>query len=176
MKFFTLTEDISVRQAIPEDLKIISHIWKDGVNDGYNGKFLFDFDDIDIENQLLKLINQQDENFKFWVCETLEKKVIGWSTVQPFHSSPDKKVRNGMGFILTYILKGDRAKGLGLEFLQFVIDYCRNHTDIRYILGTQVRENIPSVKISDKVGFINLGKLPVQEGFPEYSIIVCETK
>jgi L-amino acid N-acyltransferase YncA len=162
------------RQATIDDVPRITEIWLEGVNAAFGTVDAEVGDLSQIHARLSKLVQQQTENFKFWVC--LEgSTIVGWSTVQPFHTTPMESMRNAYGFLSTYISKDCQGRGVGLDLVTFVIDYCRSHTQISFVLGLQDRSNVPSVAVTDRLGFTNFGSLPQVPDVPTLSIIACNT-
>lgn len=129
-----------------------------------------------IDDQLSKLIKEQTVNYRFWVLCDESDTALGWSTVQPFHTTPFEQIRLSYGFISTYMHSSCHGKGLGRALMQFTIDYCRNHTTIAYVIGIQDRNNLSSVRMTDRVGFVDFGCLPKVAGLTACSLIVCKTK
>ncbi len=163
----------TVREAIPADVARISVIWLEGAALAF-GEPADDAADIkEVEEQILKLILQQSDNFKFWICMDRDREIIGWCTVQPFHTTPYKKIRNSYGLISAYMGNEWRGKGVGQRFIQFVINYCRDCTSVSFIFGFQDRSNASSVTVFEKIGFQHFGELPLVAGFSPISMIIC---
>ena len=101
--------------------------------------------------------------------------MLGWSTVQPFSTTPLESTRNMYGFISTYISASARGQGVGRALLEFVIHYCKHYTDILYVLGIQAKSNGPSIAIAEHVGFQELGVFPQLKGTVPTAMIVCPT-
>jgi len=171
-----LNEDYRVRTANQTDVPRIAEIWLEGIAKAFANS---DKEIPPIENihmQLSKLVGQQTDDFKFWLCEDQSNSIIGWSTVQPFHTTPLESVRNAFGFISTYLTSSCQGRGVGTLLVRFVLDYCKDYTSVAYVIGVQDRANPASVKITDKFGFLDLGTLPKVEGIGACSIIVATTR
>jgi L-amino acid N-acyltransferase YncA len=170
-----LNAQYTLRTATADDVQRIAEIWIEGVASAF-GESAPELPPLErIQQQLLKLVEQQTDDFKFWLCLDDSEQTVGWSTVQPFHTTPLEKARNSYGFISTYMSDSCRGKGTGSQLMQFTVDYCRANTSIIYILGIQDRSNAASVKMTDRAGFCELGQLPAVVGTPICSVIVCQT-
>jgi L-amino acid N-acyltransferase YncA len=170
-----LNDEYHVRKATAEDVPRIADIWIEGVGAAFGDATPELPARSEIESQLLKLVGQQSSDFKFWLCVDAQGAIDGWSTVQPFHTTPLESARNSYGFLSTYMSSNCRGKGLGSELVQFVMTYCKEHTNICYVLGLQDRSNAASVKITDRAGFRDFGRLPRVQGLVPCSIIACLT-
>jgi L-amino acid N-acyltransferase YncA len=168
-----LTDDSFVREGIDSDIPAICQIWLQGVALAFGGSTPNLPTHEEMIDHFRSLLQRQDATFKFWVCVTTSDTLIGWSTVQPFHTTPLRAAREAYGFISTYMGDASRGRGVGSKLLEFVIAYCRNHTNLAYVLGIQDRSNIASVTISDRVGFVDYGVLPPSDRITPASIIVC---
>jgi L-amino acid N-acyltransferase YncA len=175
MTIYKLTKTYNVRQAEIADVPRIAEIWLEGAKPTFGALVDEDPDVLSVQAQLSKLVAQQTDNFKFWLCLDVSSTIVGWSTVQPIHNSPLEKMRNAYGLVSTYMASNSQGLGVGGHLLSFVIDYCKRHTTISLVFGFQDRSNIGSVTIGDRVGFIDHGKLPQVEGLPPVSLIVCVT-
>jgi L-amino acid N-acyltransferase YncA len=175
MTMYRLTDTHNVRQAEIADVPRIAEIWLEGAKPTFGELVDKDLDVVSVQQQLLKLVEQQTENFKFWLCVDRASAIVGWSTVQPLHNSPLEKMRNAYGLVSTYMASSCQGQGVGGQLLSFVIDYCKKHTTISLVFGFQDRSNIGSVTIGDRVGFMDHGTLPQIDGLPPVSLIVCVT-
>jgi L-amino acid N-acyltransferase YncA len=168
-----LDAEYAVRQAISADIPRIGEIWMQGVAQAFGSSPKQVPSAEAVTRQFAKLLLQQDENFKFWLCVDPEGKIAGWCTVQPFDTTPLDSVRAGFGFISTYMDPLYQGRGLGRKLSTFVVEYCWRHTEIAHILGLQDRNNRPSVRIMDDLGFANLGNFAANKRLDAFAVIVA---
>ena len=165
-----------VREASEEDVPRICEIWLEGAALAFGEPMDGRLADPEVIKQLTKLVRQQTSNFKFWVCLDSKNFIVGWCTVQPFHTTPYVKIRNSYGLISAYMSKDWRGKGIGHDLVQFAIDFCRESTTLAYVFGFQDRSNASSVSVFEKAGFTVFGDLPAITDFSPISMILCKTK
>jgi L-amino acid N-acyltransferase YncA len=170
---YPLTEDCFVREACEDDLPAICEIWLQGVALAFSGEVPSLPTKDEMAAHFRTLLLRQNDTFKFWLCVTSSGTAIGWSTIQPFHTTPLRHAREAYGFISTYMADASRGRGVGSELVEFAITYCRNNTGVAYVIGIQDRANVASVKAGDKAGFVDYGLLPPSERITPASIIVC---
>ncbi len=99
---------------------------------------------------------------KKWIVERAHESVF--LSVQHLSSSET------VGFIFLYVLESEKTnynlrfgyllaesvwgKGLGTELVKGLVDWCENVGDINSISGGVERDNIGSIKVLEKVGFV----------------------
>jgi len=166
----------TVREAVPADVPRITEVWLEGVVSAFGGNPapLPPRDVIDA--QMLKLVLQQTDNFKFWLCVNANGTIVGWTTIQPFHTTPWEEMRNLFGFMSTFFCNEGRGHGLGSLLTQFAIDYCREHTKIAWVIGMQDKANTPSVLMTRNAGFHDMGNLPHVDGLIDIGLVIAKTK
>lgn len=175
MELYQLGEEHQVRQAMEADIPQLFNIWKEA-NSSFSNVKGFDsrppIDDEFAHKQLKDLVVNQDQNFRFWVALDSANKILGYSTTQPLWPTPDKYLREGVGFIMTYIDQKHKGEGIGQRLFEYNMDYCRNHTTLKYCFGFRLPANALSVKITDKSGYETIGHFPQREDFPLFDIIM----
>ncbi|HTC00952.1 MAG TPA: GNAT family N-acetyltransferase [Ferruginibacter sp.] len=171
-------ERYKIRQAELKDTDFIVDIWIDGNIEQYSSQSLGTTTNEDLKRIISNHITIQDDNFKFWVCITDEDEIIGWQSILPFHASPNPLVRNCFAQSSTYVKKEFQTKGVGKFLLQHALNYCSDNTEIVYVIGLVVTENLKSLKMCDKLGFLNYGTLPknkLNHNFPNFDMVIYET-
>jgi L-amino acid N-acyltransferase YncA len=164
-----------VREASIADVPRLCAIWLEGAALAFGEAIGDSLSDEDVEKQIRTLVLRQTDNFKFWVCQTPSDEIIGWCTIQPFHTTPFARIRNAYGLISAYMSNSWRNKGVGQVFVQFAVDYCKLHTTVSFVFGFQDRSNASSVAVFEKIGFNVFGNLPRLPSFSPIAMIVCTT-
>jgi L-amino acid N-acyltransferase YncA len=171
-------EGYFIRQAESKDADFIVDIWMDGNIEQYTFASLSSTTKQDLKRIINNHISIQDENFKFWVCVSNEGEIIGWQSILPFHASPNPLVRNSFAQSSTYVKKEFQHRGVGKGLLQHALKHCSENTEIVYVIGLLVTENIKSLKMCDNIGFLNYGTLPKNKSnndFPNFDLVIYET-
>ncbi|SDE31477.1 GNAT family N-acetyltransferase [Niabella drilacis] len=172
-----IPDAIMIYEATAMDVDDITTIWRQGVLE--QGAAANE-DHLKVDNlkkDFRHQIEQQNENFKFWIC-LYKDTIVGWRSILPFHVSPNPVVKSGFGQSSTYVKKEFQGKGIGKMLLDYALDYCKNHSNLKYVFGIVLTDNKKSLKMCDEIGFYNMGTLPkVQNAaFPEWDFLVYQTK
>ncbi|ANI90232.1 hypothetical protein A9P82_13595 [Arachidicoccus ginsenosidimutans] len=171
------TNNWIIRSATSSDVDDIAIIWQQGVLEQGS---VVDENHLQIDSlkkEFLHQIQQQTQDFKFWICLSLDNKIVGWQSILPFHVSPNPIVKSSFGQSSTYVRKEFQGKGIGKLLLRHALNYCKNHSDIKYVFGIVLTENKKSLKMCDEIGFYNMGTLPKNNNlhFPDWDFLVYET-
>ena len=90
---------------------------------------------------------------KLWVARLENNQVIGHIDIRhPNHVNAFHRVMLGMGVDSTY-----RKQGVGQHLLSFVIAYCQQHPQIKWIDLEVMAHNTPAIRLYHKLGFTDMG-------------------
>lgn len=148
----------SIRQATTADLERIIKIWKQGLSFAIGTNPLVnEEDDQKVKTHFEANIHSQNDAFKFWVYVSPENEIISWCSIMPFHPNP--LLQNAWGIMSMYIDSAYQNKMHGYHFSKFVLEEC-SHTSIRYVLSIVAASNERVIRLSKKMGFVTLGRIP----------------
>jgi ribosomal protein S18 acetylase RimI-like enzyme len=100
-------------------------------------------------------INKKYEDIgwrKIWVATNKENKIIGHIDIRPY-SELNRKHRVLLGMGVDSNVRGEK---IGQKLLEFLIDYCKNHSKICWLDLQVLSNNIPAIKLYNKMEFHEL--------------------
>ena len=167
----------TIRTASKQDLDDIVHIWRQGVLDQGAAADENHLQINALQKEFLFQLEQQNYDFKFWICLTTDNRIAGWQSILPFHVSPNPIVKSSFGQSSTYVRKEFQGQGIGKLLLNHALEYCKTYSNIKYVFGIVLTENKKSLKMCDEIGFHNMGTLPKTRNtdFPNWDFLLYET-
>jgi len=165
-----------IRSASLNDIDEIINIWREGFLEQESAADEKHLEVAHLKKEFQRHIELQNNNFKFWICLSADNEITGWQSILPFHPSPNPVVSSGFGQSSTYIKKGFQRLGIGKLLLRHALDYCREHSNIKYVFGLVHTSNTKSLQLCHEIGFHDLGELPKKNNrdFPRRNILVYE--
>ena len=145
-------EHIKLRALEPEDLDFLTRlendesIWEISLTQAPYSKYLLK-QYIDNSHKDIYEVKQ----LRLVVCN-LNDAVLGF--VDFFDFDPKNK-RIGLGIIIHD--PGQRNKGYASEVLRLIINYAFSHLEVHQIFANISIDNIPSISLFEKMGFIEVG-------------------
>ncbi len=91
-----------------------------------------------------------------WMFENENNEIIGWASFKNFYGRP---AYSGTAEFSMYLDEKFRNKGYGLQILNHAIQQSPS-LQIHTLLGFIFEQNLPSLKLFNKVGFEEWGHLP----------------
>lgn len=166
-----------IRAASLDDLDDIVAIWRQGVLEQGSAADETYLKIDNLKKEFSFQIEQQNEDFKFWICLTYDNCIAGWQSILPFHVSPNPIVKSSFGQSSTYVRKEFQGQGIGKLLLNHALDYCKTNSNIKYVFGIVLTDNKKSLKMCDEIGFHNMGTLPKKQNFdfPNWDFLIYET-
>jgi L-amino acid N-acyltransferase YncA len=166
--------DYLIREATDNDAESLADCWIDSFAQQFSNGELAEIglDRPDTIKFMRELISNQDEVFKFWLAATDDGTILGYSTTQPTYLTPHRPFREGIGLIMTFLSSSYQSSGIGTKLVDHNLAHCKATGKIKVIMGYQMYSNERSVKITDRLGFVRVGKLPETDLFPDYGIIM----
>lgn len=166
-----------IRSAKLSDLDDIVAIWRQGVLEQGSTADERHLQPDTLKKEFAFQIEQQTNDFKFWICLTENNCIAGWQSILPFHVSPNPIVKSSFGQSSTYVRKEFQGKGIGKLLLNHALDYCKTKSNIKYVFGIVLTDNTKSLKMCDEIGFYNMGTLPRTQNldFPNWDLLIYET-
>lgn len=144
----------SIRPAMNDDLLRIQTIYNAEI---LNGLATWNNEPYDLNHYQNWFKQLQSEGFPLFVIEDLHSKIVaGFAEYSTF--------RNISGFRQTvehsiYISAEFSQKGLGKRLLQYLIEHAQSH-QIKVMVAAIDRENVASIYLHQKLGFIQTGLMP----------------
>jgi phosphinothricin acetyltransferase len=150
-----------IRQATINDAEVIDHIWRQRLDEDQppNEESLKHF---------RKMLEEQDDVFKYWVAEDSDGKIVAWVSATPMRSNP--AIRNTMAETSVYLSREVRGRGLSSRLRDHVLNQLAN-TSIEWILWFVGASNHASKGIVKKLPWTKLGELPPVDKKPDRDVI-----
>lgn len=143
------TERLTIRPIEKKDAYSVFNYRSDADTNMYQGWIPKTIEDVhDFINKVATKINIEDSWFQFVIIEMSSKEIIGDIGVH-FLDSDNKQAEIGCT-----LAKKHHGKGFATEGLKSVIEYLFNNLDKHRIIGSIDPENIQSIGLVERLGFI----------------------
>ena len=164
--------ELSIRQAILDDVEPIFGIWNEGFRQSLGSD---PPDGVDFPTFFRHKVETQDDTYRIFVAEH-QGEIVGWVSLSPFRSNP--AVVELFAELSLYAKAGHHNLGIGKELLQ----HCLAHADrsrLQFVVAFIAATNRAAMKMGMQVGFLHVGTLPrppKQPNMPEvaYNVYPCK--
>jgi len=139
-----------VRKAKLEDLPAVTAIYNEAVLNSLATFHIFPRS----EEEQKKWFAEHDERYPLLVFEE-EGEILGWASLNPYSD------REGYRYTVTdsvYVRRDSRRRSIGFALLSALIAHARE-LSYHSILAFIARENVASVMLHEKAGFVRRGEL-----------------
>lgn len=144
--------ELEFRLAESDDLSEIVRIY----NSTIPGRMVTaDLNPVTVESRIPWFNKHNPELRPLWVAQ-LNKKIIGWSGILPFH---ERAAYEATAEVSLYLDEDFRGHGYGREILRHVLKVCPQY-GIETLVGLIFEQNIPSIHLFLKEDFEEWGFLP----------------
>lgn len=140
--------------ARPEHLKAIDDIYNQAVEDGLRTAHIKPLSD---EERKAWFERHRKDQLPIFVYTNDEKKVLGWISVSPYRSG--RQALNDVVEISYYVDYNHHGSGIATELMERALQFCKK-ANYRIAVAILVSSNTPSVKLLEKFGFIEGGRIP----------------
>ncbi|MFY4775218.1 GNAT family N-acetyltransferase [Metabacillus sp. RGM 3146] len=151
--------DINIRQAMLEDLESIVAIYNSTVA---SRLVTADLEPVTVESRQ-EWFEQHTADRPLWVAEDAEGNICGWVSFNTFYG---RAAYQYTAEVSIYVHEGYRGNKIGHELLEASIAAAPS-LQIKTLLGFIFGHNVPSLKIFEKFGFEQWGKLPKVASFED---------
>jgi phosphinothricin acetyltransferase len=138
-----------VRIARESDLPAITRIYNEGIEDRMA---TMEEDTKDLEH-LRRWYHSRNPRYQVIVLENHRQEVLGWASLNPFHS---RLCYAGIADLSIYLGREARGKGYGKLLMQGLEKVARKNRFHKLVLTT-FAENIPGMKLYKSQGFREVG-------------------
>ena len=147
--------EFSIRLACNQDFEEIFEIWQKGLSAS------FDITQIDLAEVKIVFLENfllRKGIFNYWIAVNEFKQIIGWQSLNKCTVNPIKT--NQFAESSTYVRHEARHLGVGYALLDYVIKEAEKDRDLKYITAYVAKSNIAIRKITNELGWLEIGDLP----------------
>jgi len=142
----------TIRDALPQDLPAIVAIY----NDSIPGRMATaDLEPVSVESRLQWFHNHDPRHHPIWVA-TIQQQISAWISIQPFYGRPAYR---HTAEVSLYVSPTHRRMGIAGKLLTRIIKRCPE-LGISTLLSFVFAHNQPSIRLNEKFGFKQWGRLP----------------
>lgn len=142
---------IEIKEANINELPMMIEIYNRGMQQPIGSILNTPFIDV-IFNEYF---SQVDQTFKIWVAVE-DGTIVGWQSLLPNRINP--VIRSVFAESITCVDPRKGNSGIATQLVQHAIDHARA-SKIHYIFGYIDTENIGAVKLVEKLGFTQVGRI-----------------
>lgn len=140
-----VVDSLSEKNFAEEVVSILTEVVTKSLPDGWQG--------IDNANKAINWVRNRAEESAFLTVQILSTlEVVGFLFLYESKSS-DNSIDLRLGYLLSESVWG---KGLGSELIKGLVECCEKHNDIKSITGGVEIENIGSIRVLEKNGFVTI--------------------
>jgi L-amino acid N-acyltransferase YncA len=119
--------------------------------------------ELDPQSHFRRLINSQNDPFRFWVALSSDGRIEGWQSLMPCRNNPG--LVTSMAESSTYVRAKARGKGVGARLLKQATQHAEG-TPLRFLLAFVAVSNAPMLTISQNLGWIVMATVPCSPKLP----------
>ena len=142
---------IEIKEANINELPAMIEIYNKGVRQSVGSVLNTPFIDV-IFNEYF---SQVDNTFKIWVA-VQDGTIVGWQSLLPNRINP--VIRSVFAESIICVDPKHENSGIATQLLQHSINHAKTHK-IHYIFGYIDTENVSAIKLVEKLGFTEVGKI-----------------
>ena len=144
---------MTVRPATHADIPAILAIYNEAV---LTTTATYDYEPRTLEHRAAWFEDHLRRRFPVLVAETPQGEIAGWAALNPYHDRPGYRFTSENSI---YVAPAHQGKGLGKQFLEKLIAAARER-GLRAIIAVIDAQNLPSVKLHARFGFVEVGRFP----------------
>jgi len=145
----------SIQLAEDSDFENIFKIWTEGLSQSFEPNLI---DEDRLRTKFEKIFKNRDGIFNYWVAKNDVGEILGWQSLNKCTVNPVKE--DHFAESSTYVKREYRKFGIGESLLKYMINTALE-SRLRYITAYINAENKSIRKITQSLGFIEIGALPL---------------
>jgi L-amino acid N-acyltransferase YncA len=142
---------IEIKEAHINELPVMIEIYNKGIRQSIGSVLNTPFIDV-IFNEYF---SQVDHTFKIWVA-VQDGNIVGWQSLLPNRINP--VIRSVFAESIICVDPQYANSGIATQLLEHAINHAKTHK-IHYIFGYIDTENTSAIKLVEKLGFTEVGKI-----------------
>lgn len=143
-----------IEAARPEHLKAINNIYNQAIEDGLRTAHIKPLTYEERESWFKK---HPPDKFPVFVYLDRKNNVLGWISVSAYRS--DRQALNDVVEISYYVDYDHHGKGIATELMEHALQFCKD-SDYRIAVAILISSNKASIKLLQKFGFAEGGRIP----------------
>lgn len=144
-----------IHPARPEHLEAIDDIYNQAVKDGLRTAHI---KPLSFEERKTWFERHPKDQFPIFVfIDDENKNVLGWISVSPYRSG--RQALDDVVEISYYVDYDHHGSGIATKLMKKALQFCKK-ADYRIAVAILISSNTPSVKLLEKFGFIEGGRIP----------------
>lgn len=147
----TASDGVAIRPATAADLPGILAIYNDAV---LNTTATYDYEPRTLAQREAWFADHQRDNYPVFVAADAEGRVLGWSSLNPYHSRPGYRFTADNSI---YVAADQRGRGVGRRLLAPLLDAARER-GLHAIIAVIDADNEVSIRMHAAFGFEPVGR------------------
>jgi len=141
-----------LRSARPEDLPAIVEIYNSTVS---LGNVTADTEPVTVESRIA-WFEAHTDRYPLWIAAADDGRMLGWLSLSPFYGRPAYR---HTAEVSIYLADAARGRGFGRALLAHAVAETPR-LSFKVLLGFIWRQNLPSLRLFERCGFEEWGRLP----------------
>lgn len=149
-----------IRQSTLADLDAIYGIWEEGLKVSLGTQLP---EDLDKREYFARQIREQDDDFKTFVVENDDGKIVAWASLVPFRANP--VTRNTMAELSTYVGAASTHQNVARDLLLHTLRHA-DKSKLQFVVAYIAVTNERTIQIAQRGGFMMVGVIPQMARVP----------